>query len=103
MNIIKAWIRRLIFNLIREEIELLILNTKAPKLQWEVAPKLEKPKSEGVISWAPHPSLPGKLLVVYSHPTGRMRECVEKPKEDLAPEAMTEYLLSLPEAHLTGH
>lgn len=94
----KSWIRRLLFNLLREDIEALI--NKPKELEW-VAPLIEKPKSDKVISYIPHKSLPGKLLVTYEHPYGKMVECVGAPsEEDLRGKSMEEYLLALPHAHL---
>ena len=102
-NKLKNWIRRLLFNLIREEIDLLITERMAPapkELGWDIKIPLEAPRSEEIISWQAHPSLSDKLLVVYRRPDGRkMKECVPlKPPEDSR--RMEEYLLSLPHAKL---
>ncbi len=99
----RDWLRRLLFNLIREEIDLLITERLAPapkELGWDVKIPLEAPKSEEIVRWQPHPSLPGLLLVHYRRPDGRiMKEAVpvQKP-EDGRP--INEYLLSVPHAKL---
>ncbi len=98
---LRNWFRRLLFNLIREEIELLIMErlAPAPKVKEGWTTLVDIPKSNKVLSWRPHPSLPNQLLVVYERPDGRkMKECV--PHIDLKDQTMEEYLLSVPHARL---
>lgn len=98
---LREWARRLIFNLIKEDIQALLDQSKAPeKLEW-TKPLIDFPKATKVISWQAHPSLPDRLLVVYERPDGRrMKETVKPQQEGDSWRPMDEYLLSLPQARL---
>lgn len=103
MSKIRLWVRKFLFNLIKEDIQLMIDGDKPPqpiKLEW-TKPLIDFPKATKVISWQAHPSLPDRLLVVYERPDGRrMKETVKPQQEGDSWRPMDEYLLSLPQARL---
>ncbi len=107
MRTIKNWFRKLIFNLIKEDILALIPSnppvSEYVNLEWVDTPPVisSRPKASKVV-FTEHPAHENHYLVTYSEGTKSKRnrkECIKVPA-GVAPEALEEYLLGLPEAYL---
>lgn len=97
---LRSWIKDLILNLIKDDIERLISErlAPAPKIEWEI---LEKPlvierQRHTEVTWTNHKGRPDSLLVTYG---GNKKVCVKAP--DLScPEEIKSHLLNLPQAYI---
>ncbi len=100
----KNWIRRLLFDLLKEDIQALIDQSKPEikKSEWEVLTEpliIDRPRASSVV-WQDHKGRPGHLLVKYATgPRGQHKKvCIKAPEQ--FPENMTEWLLARPEAFI---
>ena len=106
MSKLKAWIKRLLFNLLKDDIRGLIIQevchldppTTAKEGAWTVNTKLIERLKADDVRFGPHRTIPNNLEVHYYCGAKTKKSCVPCPPKEV--EDIKEYLLQRPEAYL---
>ncbi len=98
---LREWARRLIFNLIKDDIQSLIYQGAPPKTKWEVLEKpmiIERPRASNVV-FKPHRTLENHLEVKFDTDRG-IKKCAIKAPEGLSQEETRDWLLKHPQSYI---